>query len=79
MKKLNKNKYYGGIKETNTRSAITVDKKLYSICKQVAREERRSFSNLCISVLEEYLRQNYNKYYKDFKEYEVELMDKLKK
>ena len=47
--------YYSGIKRENTRSALVINKVFYQLCKDVARNDGRSFSSLCVKALKEYM------------------------
>lgn len=44
------------ISENNTRTLITISKEMKSELTQIAKEENRSFNNLVITILENYLK-----------------------
>jgi predicted HicB family RNase H-like nuclease len=46
----------GRISENNTRTLITISKEMKSELTQIAKEENRSFNNLVITILENYLK-----------------------
>lgn len=43
------------ISNDNTRTLITISKELKAKLEEIAKRERRSFSNLVVSILEEYV------------------------
>lgn len=45
----------GKIAETNTRTLLTISKEMKAELEKVAKEENRSFNNLVITVLQNYL------------------------
>jgi len=45
----------GNISDTKTRYALTIDKKTKKQLEDIAKSDNRSFNNLVITILEEYL------------------------
>ena len=48
----------GTISKDNQRTAITINREFYELCKKIAQEENRSFNNLVITILKEYLKED---------------------
>ena len=46
----------GKIADTNTRTNITISKEMKNKLTEIAKEQNRSFNNLVITVLSEYLK-----------------------
>ena len=44
------------VSESNTRTLITISKEMKSELTQIAKEENRSFNNLVITILKDYLK-----------------------
>ncbi len=45
----------GKVSELNTRTSITIPKDLKSTLEQIAKKQNRSFNNLVITILKDYL------------------------
>lgn len=45
-------------KDTNTRTLITIPKELKEQLEKIAKEQNRSFSNLVVTILKEYISKN---------------------
>ena len=49
----------GSISENNTRTQLTLSKELKAQLQAVAKEQNRSFNNLCVTILQNYLKHNH--------------------
>ena len=49
----------GSISDKNTRTQLTLSKELKAQLQAVAKEQNRSFNNLCVTILQDYLKHNH--------------------
>ena len=47
----------GKIADTNTRTQLSISKEMKEILTEIAKDENRSFNNLVITILQEYLKE----------------------
>lgn len=47
----------GKIADSNTRTQLTISKEMKEILTEIAKDENRSFNNLVITILQEYLKE----------------------
>lgn len=47
----------GKIKDSNTRTQLTIDKQMKAELEAIAKAENRSFNNLVITILKDYLQE----------------------
>lgn len=52
---------YVAIAESKTRTQLTLSKELKAELEDMAKEERRSFNNLVVKILEDYVNENKRK------------------
>ena len=50
----------GSISKDNQRTAITINREFYELCKKIAQQENRSFNSLCIYALKKYVEENHS-------------------
>lgn len=51
----------GSISDKNTRTQLTISKELKAELQAIAKEQNRSFNNLVITILQDFLRSNSHK------------------
>ena len=50
----------GTISKDNQRTAITINREFYELCKKIAQSENRSFNNWVITILKAYVEENHS-------------------